>query len=287
MTDIATIDSIQICPVKSMGAVQLEEAILTPGGLLGDREFAVVAADAKNHGEFDTITRREKPELALFSVAFYNSETLRLSYPDHGHCTVKIDRSQDGDLKIKHYQHTSIGADQGEEVSRWLTSILGPHKDQELRLVRFVKPLETTEGSYTGNFAPTGFMDRHPVTVAATSSLDELNRKLTLRDLPTATMTQFAPSISLRGLSPFEEHSVAEVGGDDFKLRMDVPIPRCGYVHVDPATGIELGKEGPLKTLKEVNPLGEVAFGECCSVVSDGHRITIRRGQRLRVVQDS
>jgi MOSC domain-containing protein len=280
---VITIQNIGICPVKSMGTVKLDEAYLTPGGILGDRQFAVGALSPNGTGEYESITRREKPLLAIFNVDRIDSTSLILSYPDHGERRVPIESNSTDELIVCHYQHKSIGLDCGNEISDWLTEILEPHKGAELRLFQFVRPHMTVKKDYSGNCIPSGFLDRHPITIAGAQSLDALNSYLGELNLPKATMEQFAPSLTVADFTPFEEHDVALLSHAHFQLRLDEPIQRCAYINVTVDTGENLGAKGPLKHLKKGHPKGEVIFGECASIITNEEVVKINPGLQLSV----
>jgi uncharacterized protein len=280
---VVTIRDIGICPVKSMGTVKLDEAYLTPGGILGDRQFAVAALNPNGSGEYESITRREKPHLAIFNVTKIDNATLQLSYPGHGEVSISIESTPTDGPIVCHYQHKSIGFDCGDQVSKWLTTILEPYKGAELRLFQFVHPHTTVKEDYSGNCSPAGFLDRHPITIAGIQSLDALNDYLGGLSLPRATMEQFAPSLTVADFEPFEEHTIALLLGDQFRLRLDEPIKRCAYINVKVDTGENLGAKGPLKHLKNGHPKGDVIFGECASVITTGQTIKITPGLQLSV----
>lgn len=277
------IQDVGICPVKSMGTVKLNEAYLTPGGILGDRQFAVATLNPNGTGEYESITRREKPLLAIFNVNKINDSHLLLSYPDHGEIQVPIQTNPSDGPIVSHYQHKSIGFDCGDEVSQWLTTILEPYKGVELRLFQFVRPHITVKEDYSGNCSPAGFLDRHPITIAGMKSLEALNDYLEGINLPRATMEQFAPSLTVADFTPFEEHEVALLSSDRFQLRLDEPIKRCAYINVTVDTGENLGKKGPLKHLKDGHPKGDVIFGECASIITTEQAVKITPGLQLSV----
>ena len=268
-----------------MQAVQLDSATISSGGLQGDREFAVVVLDTGGSGKFRAVTRRDKPELVKLSVEFPAKGILKLSHPKAGEYSLDISTNRAEEIIVNHYQHNSLAEDLGSDISVWLNALLGSHKDQELKFARFKKHMGAEKpDEYSGEHAPQGFLDRHPITIGNVSTLAMLNKKLAEKEFPIAKMEQFAPSITVFGLAPFEENSIKALEGDAFRLRFDVPVKRCAYINVDSDSGINLGAKGPLGILKEVNPLEQIVFGECCSVFTDKGPVTIKKGQKLRIV---
>ena len=113
-----TVTGLYIYPVKSMQGITLEQAQLTPKGLLNDRRWMVV----RSNGRF--VTQRELPRLALVHTSL-DENGVRLFMQDHGSISIPF-QGQDGDLiETRVWGDTCQTLDQGGEISGWLAQALG------------------------------------------------------------------------------------------------------------------------------------------------------------------
>ena len=242
------ITGLTIYPVKSMHGIALESAILTRQGLEHDRRFMVVRSD----GRF--VTQRELHRLALIHTRL-DKTGIELSTEGSDPVTIPISDTGGEPVQTKVWGDECETLDQGDEISRWLTSAL--QSSDKLRLVRmapgYVRPQGQPEN--LGQETSTFFADAAPFLVANEASLEALNQELELRGHDPVPMNRFRPNIVVRGLEPFAEHRVAEISSADLRLKFCHPCQRCVVTTIDQDTAFKHPDWQPYKTLRDINPM--------------------------------
>jgi uncharacterized protein YcbX len=271
------ITGINIYPVKSLKGIALNEASLTPQGLSNDRRWMVV----RSNGRF--VTQRDVPRLALVHTSL-DDNGVTLSLETLGETSIPF-VSRSGELiQTKVWGTPCQAEDEGEEVSRWLTSAL--ESAAPLRLVRmasgFVRPQGKPE--YLGEQTHTIFADAAPYLVANEASLDALNRELVSRGHTQVPMNRFRPNIVVRGLEPFAEHKVAGLNSGSYELKFCHPCERCVVTTINQDTAEKDPGWQPFNTLKEINPMPgkkpAPAFGQN-AILQQGEQAVISVGDHL------
>jgi uncharacterized protein YcbX len=273
----AEISSLTIYPVKSMKGIELESAVLTPHGLENDRRFMVVRAN----GRF--VTQRDLPQLAIVHTGL-DEDGIVLSMDGHGSATIPFITADGDRIHTKVWGDECETVDQGEEISRWLTSAL--ESNDTLRLVSmapgFVRPQSQPEN--LGEMTSTFFADAAPFLIANESSLEVLNQELETRGHSPVPMNRFRPNIVVRGLAPFTEHEIAELSSENYCLALCHPCERCVVTTIDQATGIKNPDRQPFRTLGEINPMPGTerspAFAQN-AILKEGEGRTVALGDRL------
>jgi hypothetical protein len=274
------IAALAVHPIKSCGAVPVDEALLIETGLEWDREWMLVDA----HG--DMLTQRELPRLALVQPDWRNGQwrlrapgmlALHLS-PDHvGNAT----RVQVWDDRVRAY-------DMGDLAAQWFADFLGPPQGRGVRLVRFdPEQRRLSSARWTGEVeAENAFSDGFPILVASTASLADLNQRLQARGQAAVTMARFRPNLVLTGLAAWDEDHLRDVSihteDGPVRLRLVKPCSRCPIPNIDPVSA-EAGHE-PGDTLagfrSDPRVGGAVTFG-VNAVVVEGFGRTLRTGQAV------
>lgn len=278
MSDIQ-VTALTIYPVKSMKGIELDRATLTPNGLEHDRRFMVVNENSR------FVTQRELHRLALVHTRLV-ADGVELSLEGHGSVTVPFSSTEGEPISTEVWGTPCETLDQGEEISRWLTSAL--QSDIALKLVRmapgFIRPQALP--AELGKENPTVFADAAPVLVAGESSLEELNRELEKRELSPVPMNRFRPNIVVSGLEPFAEHHIAGLKTANYGLKLCHPCERCVVTTINQDTAEKNPDGQPFKTLREINPVPgrkpAPAFGQN-AVLENGVQQTIALGDRLSV----
>ena len=273
----AEISGLTIYPVKSMKGIELESAELTPHGLQNDRRYMVVRAN----GRF--VTQRDLSRLALVHTGL-DEDGIVLSMDGHGSVAVPSTAVDGEHIDTKVWGDECETVDQGEEISRWLTSAL--ESSGTLKLVRmapgFIRPQSQPEK--LGTKTATHFADAAPFLVANESSLDVLNQELETRGHNTVPMNRFRPNIVVRGLAPFAEHKIAELSSENYRLGLCHPCERCVVTTIDQATGIKNPGRQPFTTLGDINPMPGTkrapAFAQN-AILKGGDGQTMALGDRL------
>ena len=276
------ITGLNIYPVKSLRGITLEQATLTPQGLLHDRRWMVVRAN----GRF--VTQRDLSRLALVHTRLDDSG-VTLSLQAHGSISVPFNTSGGERVKTKVWGDECQAEDEGEEISRWLTD--GLHSSKPLKLVHmlpgFIRPQGKPQelGAETSTF----FADAAPFLVTSESSLNELNRELESRGHASVPMNRFRPNIVVRGLEPFAEHGLPGLAASNYRLKFCHPCERCIVTTINQDTAETDPDRQPFNTLRDINPVpGQKpapAFGQNATL-EKGDQAIISVGSSIQPIGD-
>jgi uncharacterized protein YcbX len=250
------IASLHLYPVKSCRGIAVAEAVVTAAGLEHDREWMVVTPQ----GRF--LTQREEPRLALVATAL-DAIALTLASGGVGSVAVPLDRRGEA-REVTVWRDRCVGLDQGDEVARWLTELLG----RAVRLVRFDSgQRRPSDPAWTGGLdAQNRFSDGFAILALSLASLADLDSRLA-RSLP---MDRFRPNLVLDGLPPYGEDALGDLVAGGLRLRRVKPCTRCSITTTDQQTGTVDGDE-PLATLRTYRwdpALRGVCFGQNLIVVA-------------------
>jgi uncharacterized protein YcbX len=226
------IASLHLYPVKSLGGVAVDEALLIETGLQFDRAWMVV----DEHG--DMLTQRELPKMALVQPRF-RADDLVLRAPGMLALHVHLDAVEEP-TRVRVWDDEVRAFDMGELAAQWFSDCLGRGK---LRLVRFdPEQRRLADRKWTGEReAGAAFADGFPLLVAGTASIAEFNTRLAARGGAPVGIERFRPNLVLEGLAAFEEDHIDELtfdtGEGPVRLKLVKPCVRCTIPDVDPATG--------------------------------------------------
>jgi uncharacterized protein YcbX len=231
--DVAvSLESVHVYPVKSCAGTTPGEALLAETGFDLDRAWMVT------DGDFELVTQRELPRLALVQPTL-KSEELILRAPGMLALYIGLDRVE-ARCRARVWNDRVAAYDMGALCAQWFSDFLG----RPLRLVRFdPEHQRLADRAWTGAIeAPTAFQDGYPLLVASSASLDEVNRRLALAGEPPVTMARFRPNLVLGGLDAHAEDHLEEIVFETtegpVRLRLVKPCSRCPIPDVDPATGL-------------------------------------------------
>lgn len=272
---MATIASLHLYPVKSCGGVELEEALLGPGGLesgaIADRQWMVV----NESGEF--VTQRECPRLACAQPGI-EAEGLRIEAP--GLPGLFLPAQPQGARRAVTVWRDRLGAiDAGDEAAQWFSALTG----EAVRLVRFdEREVRLANRAWTqGREVRTRFSDGYPILLISTASLADFNTRWRGEGRPELPMERFRPNIVIDGVGAYEEDHLSALNAEGIELRPVKPCPRCSIPSVDQRTG-EVGP-APLDLLTRYRFNAAVAgavFGQN-AIVAAGQGRRIRVGQHF------
>jgi hypothetical protein len=253
------ISALAIYPVKSLGPVALDEAEVTPRGLMGDRRWMVVDQDDR------FVTRRELPALARISLRIEEEGAAYCVHAPEGEAILPAFLS-DGEMRaVTVWSDTVLALVTDNSASRLISEVAG-------RPLRLAYMPEAAERAVNPAFGRPGdhvsFADAFPILIASEASLGALNAAL---DTP-VEMARFRPNIVLRGeaMAPWAERgwSAAEISG--LHMRLPKACIRCIVITQAPETGArEEGNAVPmaLRRLGQFGPQGAL-FG--MNAVPDG-----------------
>ena len=232
-------------PVKSTRGEALQEAVVEPRGLRGDRRWMIV----DGAGRF--VSQRSHPVLARVTATL-DGPDLRLAIDGDGACVLR--RAEAAEPVRVGIWDDEVDALHLPAADAWLSDLLGLP-------VRLVRMPETSRRPVDTRYAPDGhtvsFADGYPVLLIGTASLDDLNARLATP----ITMRRFRPNLVVATTQPFDEDGWRYVRIGTVELEIVKPCARCQVVTLDPWTGAG-GKE-PLRTLATYRKReGKVLFGQ-------------------------
>lgn len=237
------IKSLHVYPVKSLGAIDLEEAIIHERGFAYDRNWMIVEPDGSK------LTQRELPMMALIKPKL-EPDLLVLNYKDFASLEVSLDCYPKDKLSVDIWGHKCVALDEGPRAAEWLSNILR----KEVRLVRFdpdhIRHVDSTWAGTSG--AHTGFADVLPFLITSEESLALLNEYRHAEGLQPSPMTRFRPNIVISGIEAFGEDNIPalKLPYSEGKIELVRPCSRCPITNTDQVTG-EKEKRGNLQILAE------------------------------------
>jgi uncharacterized protein YcbX len=264
-----SVSDLFIYPVKSLGGIAVNSALLTDRGFEYDRRWMVI--DKENR----FITQRELPAMALLQVQV--TETgLRIQH--------KTKRTESTDVPFQpllpHTVPVMVWDDICEaqyassRVDEWLSDMLS----FDCRLVYMPdRSLRRVDTRYAANDEITSLSDGYPVLMIGQASLDDVNRRMAI-PLP---MNRFRPNIVFSGGSPFEEDTMAHFRIKEMDFYAVKPCARCVMTTINQDNAVA-AKE-PLKTLAAYRSKdNKVYFGQ--NILYRGSGV-IQVGDRIEVVE--
>jgi uncharacterized protein len=255
--------SIHIYPMKAARAVDLDESVVEPWGLAGDRRWLLVDED----GRF--VSQREEPSRARVVVSYGpTAGTISLSAAGFPGGRVAAPAAADGTsanlLKVTVWGSTALAAAAGPDGDEWFSAYLG----RPVRLVYLDDPTRRpVDPEYGQDGDVVSFADGYPLLLTSTASLDELGRWLTEDGGQPVPMTRFRPSAVVAGAPPWAEDRWRRIRIGAVEFRVVKPCGRCVVTTTDQITG-EVGSQ-PLKMLGRRRRFGqELVFGQ--NMIPDG-----------------
>jgi uncharacterized protein YcbX len=277
-----TLSAITLYPIKSCAGLSLEEATLTPLGLMTaqiyDREWMVVDENGL------AMTQREHPRMALIRPTIKGS-TLEVQAPGMLRLEIPLglpDPSAAPTLQTQVWDDAVLAYDCDALTAEWFTKAIGV----PCRLARFhANAKRAVSTTWTdGVQATTMFSDGYPMLVAGTASLDDLNQKLVAAGRAAIPMNRFRPNLVIDGIEAFEEDYAESFQIGEVVLKPVKPCPRCPMPSIDQATG-EFGPD-PLDIMQSYRAKPELEGALCFgmnSILIAGEDQRVRVGQEIEV----
>lgn len=253
------VTQLRIYPVKSLGGGLVDESLVQPWGLAGDRRWALVD-DAG-----DILTAREVHGLLALRAAIVDDETIRITAPSGESILVDTPLGL-GPVPVS-LSRQVFAAPADEDVNQWLSRQVG----RRVRLVwqedPIVRSISGAQGGMPGDLL--SFADAGPLLLTSEASLAQLNawvaEDVDTPDVPELDpddlsdeapgdhgpepldMLRFRPNVVIDGDVPFAEDTWATVRIGEVELRTTMVCDRCVMTTIDPVT-LAGGKE-PIRTL--------------------------------------
>ncbi|AQG78393.1 MOSC domain-containing protein [Spirosoma montaniterrae] len=269
------ISALYLYPVKSLGGIAVNEAVVDAKGFQHDRRFMLVDPN----GIF--ITQRSNPHMALIDVSI-ESDTL---YVWHRHrptdrlmLALEPDATGLPTLPVTIWDSENVSAVRvGAEADRWFTNVLGKPCHLVFMPDSTRRTIDLTYARHTDDAV--SFADGYPYLLIGQASLDDLNQRLP----EPIGIERFRPNIVVSGSLPFAEDSWAHFRVGELDMYGVKPCARCILTTIDPATG-QKGTE-PLKTLAGYRQWKhKILFGQNVLVEPNTSGL-LRVGQSVTVVR--
>lgn len=244
------LDAIHLHPVKSTAIRAVREARVAPAGLVGDREWMVVDPEGT------LVSARELPDLMAITADTPATDPalgtdLRLRADGIPDLELTTPTGDPAPVRLHRTDLAAVPA--GPEADDWVRRVTGR---DDLRVVWCDDPTRRSlNPEWARSEDHTAFADSAPVSLASTTSLDQLNEWVrgtaADRDEPAPAalpMGRFRPNLVVAGAEEaFAEDSWGRVRVGDVTFRVPARIDRCVMTTIDPDT-LDRGKE-PIRTL--------------------------------------
>ena len=244
--------SVHIYPLKGCRAVDLDESVVEPWGLAGDRRWLLVDSD----GRF--VSQREHPALARLTISYGPAADIIASSDGYPTVRVAVPGEPPELLKVTVWGSSVLAAAAGTEADAWFSDYLG----ERVRLVYLDDPTRrAVDPDYGADGDVVNFADGYPLLLASTGSLDQLGQWLTATGDQPVPMNRFWPNVVVNGYEPWAEDRWRRIRIGAVSFRVAKPCGRCVVTTTDQATGVR-GSQ-PLRILAARRRFGKnLVFGQ-------------------------
>lgn len=254
-----TVQDLYIYPVKSLGGIRKERAVVFERGFEHDRRWMLVDEEGK------FISQRSHAQLAVLQTRLTEHELIvSHRFNEYDQIVLPLVPSDEEDVIEVQVWNDRIKA---VHIDRRIDEWFSEHLKKDCRFVflpywseRFVDSYYTSNQSLQVSFA-----DAFPYLLIGQASLDDLNSRLT-EPVP---MNRFRPNIVVSGSNAFEEDTWKEIRIGEIRFRVSKPCARCIVTTIDQETSVK-GTE-PLATLAQYREVGnKVMFGQNLVALNKG-----------------
>lgn len=264
-----TVSGLYIYPIKSLGGIAVNSALVTSRGLEHDRRFMLI--DENNC----FLTQRAFPQMALLQPAFANTELFVYNKKNPAEkITIPTLSPSAAKITVTIWDDTCEAQLFDKPVNEWFSRML----DIRCRLVYMPDTTNRiVDTRYAKNNEVTSFSDAYPILLIGQASLDDLNERLAI-PLP---MNRFRPNIVFAGGDPFYEDQLRHFSIGGIAFSGVKPCARCVLTTID-QDDATTAKE-PLKTLAKYRfKNNKILFGQ--NLVHEGDGI-IKIGDTIDIKQ--
>ncbi len=251
------VQNLYLYPIKSLGGIAVQEALVEERGFKYDRRWMLVDPS----GEF--LTQRQHPQLALLQVALGESELTVFSKVDPSReISFDLEMNSGKEMQVKVWGDEVAALQVAQTVSDWFSDFLG--MDVEL-VVMPESSHRKLDPRYAVQEESVSFADGMPYVIIGQASLDELNGRLA----DPVGMDRFRPNLVFSGGDAYAEDQFKKLQIGEVDFQVVKPCARCVMITVDQEKGAK-GKE-PLATLATYRSLGsKVYFGQNAVALTQG-----------------
>ena len=163
------LSEIYIYPVKSLGGISVDSAIVEARGLKYDRRFLLV-------DENDMfMTQRDFPQLAFLKLSFSENGFKVLNTQNNSHTIIPFESDSKENISVTIWDDVCSAVRVSKELDDWFSTAINKKcslvymPDDEKRIV---------EKKYINEEHIVSFADAYPFLIIGQSSLDDLNTRL-------------------------------------------------------------------------------------------------------------
>jgi uncharacterized protein YcbX len=261
------VSALYVYPIKSLGGIPVNEALLTERGLQYDRRWMLVDSDNR------FLSQREIAQMALFKITITSSGLTVTYSPTNSSLQISFQPLNTQLFEVTVWDDTCLAQQVSDEADNWFSNILGiPCKlvympDDTLRQV---------DPKYADDGMITSFADAFPLMMISQASLDDLSAKVGA-PIP---MNRFRPNLVYTGGRPYSEDELASFSINGINFYGVKLCARCPIPGIDQDTAIS-GKE-PIKTLASYRRRqNKIYFGQ--NLIHEGTGV-LRVGDTLKVL---
>jgi uncharacterized protein len=261
-------------PIKSCRGHPVDEAVVEPWGLAGDRRWMLVDDRGR------VVTAREHPQLVLVTPEF-TANGLLVTAP--GIDPLRVHTPQSVNLwEVRVFSSVVAACPAAAEADAWFSKVIGV----PVRLVYLDDPTRRRpDPAYSRAEDRVSFADGYPVLLATEESLAALN-DLIVTGPRTAgepmAMTRFRPNLVVAGAKAWAEDGWRVLRIGEVRFRAVKGCSRCVLTTVDPETA-ETGKQ-PLTTLARHRRWdGKSWFA--INLIPDSPGATVHLGDEIEIVE--
>ena len=242
------ISQLFIYPVKSLGGIAVQEALVTSRGLQHDRRWMLI----NNKNRF--LTQRSNAQLALFQLEL-TADGFKVVYlPTTSTEIIPFKPQINEELTVHIWNDECRATLVSYNLNEWFSKIL----NAEVRLVYMSDDsIRSVDDQYAGPGHITSFADDYPMLLIGQSSLDDLNMRLA----KLVPMNRFRPNMVIDGVEPYLEDKMQHFTAAGIDFYGIKPCARCVMTTIDQQTasaGIE-----PLKTMARYRKANKkIYFGQ-------------------------
>lgn len=250
-----------IYPIKSLGGIRLESALLEERGFQYDRRWMLV----NENGLF--CSQRTHPQMALLQVQMEANGLLVHSKSEPNQSIhIPFETKNEEEIMVEIWEDQVIAQLVDPEIDDWFSRQL---KTKCRLVVMNNKANRRLKPKYAVHSEEVSFADGMPYLLIGQCSLDDLNDKL---EIP-VPMDRFRPNLVFSGREPFleDQWDAVKIGEAVFKITK--PCARCVMTTINQDSGLK--NQEPLKTLAKYRAVGgNIMFGQ---------NMLLLGGQRVQV----
>ncbi|MEO1945661.1 MAG: MOSC N-terminal beta barrel domain-containing protein [Candidatus Thioglobus sp.] len=276
------ITDLYIYPVKSLRGIPVSSSLTSSRGFKYDREWMITDDD------YFFVTQRQIEKMATISVLIDDDFLTLQSSKEHEH-KISLKKQSEDIVNVTVWNDVCGAIDEGDEVSYWLTKVLGGYNKKPLRLVRFAEfHRRKVPSKYLyEEEAESAFSDQFPYLIVSWSSLNVLNSELECAGQSNIDISRFRPNIVVKGVEDIEKKQPQNLYSINKKYFFGLrkPCKRCKITTIDQTTGQIANPNEPLATLTKLrfSSKKEGAFFGQNATFSDSNSALISVGDKFKM----